>query len=54
MKTHKNIYDKIISLENLILAYKKARKHKTKKDYVIEFEKDLDTGIKKIWSLNKS
>jgi len=36
-----NIYDEIISFENLILAWKKARKGKTKKDYVIEFEKEL-------------
>ncbi|MFH1482510.1 MAG: hypothetical protein ABIE46_03250 [Patescibacteria group bacterium] len=46
MKTHKNIYDKIISLENLILAYKKARKHKTKKDYVIKFEENLAYNLK--------
>ena len=26
---------------NLVLAWRKARKHKTKKDYVVEFEKDL-------------
>ena len=41
MKTHKNLYSQIYSLENLALAWKKARKGKTKKDYVIEFEKDL-------------
>ncbi len=38
---YNNIYDKIISLENLILAWKKARKGKTKKFYVIEFEKHI-------------
>jgi len=41
MKTFKNPYEKIASKKNLILAWKKARKGKTKKDYVIEFEKDL-------------
>jgi len=41
MKTYNNLYAKIISLENLILAWKKARKGKTKKDYVINFEKEL-------------
>ncbi|MBU0894253.1 MAG: hypothetical protein KKF48_02250 [Nanoarchaeota archaeon] len=41
MKTYKNLYQKIISFGNLFLAYKKARKGKTKKDYVIEFEKNL-------------
>jgi retron-type reverse transcriptase len=35
------LYDKIISLSNLFLAYKKTRKGKTKKHYVIEFEKNL-------------
>ena len=41
MKTYNNLYAKIISLENLILAWKKARKGKTKKDYVIKFEEEL-------------
>ena len=37
----KEIYEKIISLKNLYIAYKNARKGKTKKFYVKEFEKDL-------------
>lgn len=41
MKTCNKAYSKIISLENLILAWKKARKGKTKKDYVIKFEEEL-------------
>lgn len=41
MKTYKNLYAKIISFENLILAWQKARKGKTKKFYVLEFEKEL-------------
>lgn len=41
MKTYKNLYEKVCSLSNLFLAYKKARKHKTRKDYVIEFERKL-------------
>ena len=41
MKSYNNLYPKIISLENLILAWRKARKSKTKKDYVIKFEKEL-------------
>lgn len=36
-----NLYEKIYHKKNLILAYKKARKGKTKKDYVIDFEKNL-------------
>jgi retron-type reverse transcriptase len=41
MKTYKNLYSDIYSLTNLFLAWKKAKKEKTKKDYVIEFEKNL-------------
>ena len=36
-----NLYPKVYSFKNLFLAFKKARKGKTKKDYVIEFENDL-------------
>jgi retron-type reverse transcriptase len=36
-----NLYSQIYNLSNLILAWRKARKHKTKKFYVIEFERDL-------------
>ena len=45
MKTYKNLYQEVVSEENLYLAYKKARKHKTTKDYVIDFEKDLENNI---------
>ena len=34
------IYPEIYNLSNLILAWRKARKGKTKKNYIIEFEKD--------------
>jgi len=40
MKTHNYLYKKIASIENLFLAWRKARKGKTKKEYVIEFELD--------------
>ena len=48
MKTYKNLYEKIISIDNLIRAYRKARKGKTKKNYVIEFEKDTIGNLFKI------
>ena len=50
MNTYKNLYTKIYSLKNLILAWRKARKGKTRKEYVIEFEKDL---IKNLLDLQK-
>jgi retron-type reverse transcriptase len=46
MKSHKNIYEKVYSLPNLILAWKKARKGKTKKLYVKEFEEDIAYNLK--------
>lgn len=40
MKSFNNLYPQIYNMSNLILAWRRARKGKTKKDYVIEFEKD--------------
>ncbi len=48
MRTYKNLYEKIISLDNLSLAWMKARKRKTKKEYVIEFEKNLLKNLTKL------
>lgn len=48
MNTYKNLYSKLYSLDNLLLAWKKARKNKTKKDYVIEFEKNLFQNLLKL------
>ena len=48
VKTYNNLYAEIISIDNLILAWKKARKGKTKKDYVIEFEADLYNNLFKL------
>jgi len=45
-----NIFEQIYSYENLFLAYKKARKHKTKKDYVIKFERDLIKNLLQLQS----
>jgi len=48
MKSHKNLYLKIISLGNLTLAWRKARKGKTKKDYVKEFEDSVLENLLKL------
>ena len=45
MKTYKNLYQKLYSHENLYLAYKKARKRKTKKIYVLKFEQNLKENL---------
>ena len=41
MKSYKNLYPQIASEGNLLKAYKKARKGKTTKYYVIEFRQNL-------------
>jgi retron-type reverse transcriptase len=45
MKTYSDLYDQLCSFENLELAFKKARKRKTQKDYVIEFEAYLKENL---------
>src|SRR3989344_8237550 len=43
-----SMYEKLCSLENLQLAFKKARKRKTLKWYVMEFEKNLNDNLKQL------
>ena len=45
MKTYKNLYPDIHSIKNLSLAYFKAKKGKVKKQYVVNFEKNLYENI---------
>lgn len=45
MKTYNNLWQELCSYDNLELAYKRARKHKTLKPYVIEFEKELTNNL---------
>ncbi|MFH1270956.1 MAG: reverse transcriptase domain-containing protein [Nanoarchaeota archaeon] len=56
MKTHKNLYKKLCSWENIVLAYKKARKGKTKKPCVLKFEENLHKNLKQLQNelLNKT
>jgi len=50
MITYNNIFEKLCSLENLQLAFKKARKGKSKKQYVIDFEKNIEQELSKLKS----
>ena len=43
-----NIYEQIYSMKNLILAWKKARKGKTKKKDVIDFERNIRRNLLKL------
>jgi len=46
MKTYNKLYKKTHLIENLTSAFKKARKGKSKKDYVINFESNLNKNLK--------
>jgi RNA-directed DNA polymerase len=48
MKSHNNLYSKIVSYDNLFLAYENARRNKAKKRYVIEFENNLNNNLKSL------
>ncbi len=45
MQTYNNLYNQICSYKNIYLAYRKARKGKSNKKYVKEFEKDLQKNL---------
>jgi retron-type reverse transcriptase len=45
MKKPRDLWQELCAYKNLELAWKRARKHKTKKRYVIEFEKNLNENI---------
>lgn len=45
MKRFGNLYDKVCDMDNLFLAYTKARKGKGKSYGVIRFEKELDSNL---------
>ncbi|HDZ61147.1 MAG TPA: hypothetical protein ENH46_05565 [Candidatus Pacearchaeota archaeon] len=46
MKTYNKLYEKFCSEDNLISAFKKARKGKSKKSYVIHFESSLSKNLR--------
>jgi len=48
MKTYKCLYEKIVSFENLLAAYKAFRKGKRFKDDVLEFEYNYETELLKL------
>lgn len=45
MKRFENLYDKVCDMDNLFLAYTKARKGKGKSYGIIRFEKELDSNL---------
>jgi len=49
MKTYKKLYEQIISKKNLLESYKKARKGKSKKEYVKEFDSNYPYEISKLY-----
>ncbi|MFA4960392.1 MAG: reverse transcriptase/maturase family protein [Candidatus Pacearchaeota archaeon] len=45
VKTYNNLYEKVCDYNNLVLAWKKARKGKTRKPYVLEFQENLINSL---------
>ena len=45
MKTYNNLYKKLCSIENLELAFKKARKGKSSSSCVVKFEENLSNEL---------
>ncbi len=45
---NENIYYQIYKWENLVLAWQKARKHKTQKHYIIDFEQNLIENLQQL------
>jgi RNA-directed DNA polymerase len=48
MKTYRNLYPQLCSYENLVLAFRRARKRKTHKQYVVEFEARLEENLMRL------
>jgi hypothetical protein len=45
MKTYSHLFEKVCDHDNLYDAFLNASSGKTKKEYVIEFEKNLDNNL---------
>ena len=45
MRTHSNLWNAIYSIDNLELAFQKARKRKTRYDYIIKSEENLEVNL---------
>lgn len=45
MKTYRNLFGGLCSYENLLLAFRKAKKRKSRKQYVMDFERNLENEL---------
>ncbi|RPJ56093.1 MAG: hypothetical protein EHM12_10920 [Dehalococcoidia bacterium] len=51
-KTYRNLFNQLCTYDNLLLAYTKARKRKSAKDYVQQFELNLQSELYRLqWEL---
>ena len=48
METYRTLYPQLCSYQNLELAFKKARKRKAAKEYVAEFESELQRNLEQL------
>ena len=52
MKTYVHLFDKLCSNDNLLLAFLNAKKGKSEKRYVLDFEKNLENNLSALqWEL---
>jgi retron-type reverse transcriptase len=52
-KTYRHLFEQLYSYDNLLLAFQKARKRKTKKEYVKKFEANLQNELYKLqWEIS--
>ncbi len=48
VKKHGNLYDKLCSWDNLLLAHQRAARHKKKYTEVMQFENNLEENLKEL------
>ncbi len=44
-----DLYNEVCSFENIELAFRKARRGKSLKPYVVKFEEELDCNVNYCW-----
>ena len=50
MKTYNNLYLQVYSMGNLTLAWRKARRGKTARQDILEFDKDVEKNLLKLYN----
>ena len=48
VRRYSNLFDKICTMENFVIAFNKAAKHKRKLNEVIKYEQNLEENLKEL------